>query len=112
MIAGIILVAICIVGETARELCFKRAAQSGAPLATSPALWGGLLFWAAEVVLWIVTLRYLPIAMALPLMALSFATVPLAAQALLRERIRPDQLVGIALISAGAVCVGLSGVSS
>ncbi len=113
MSTGALLVMICVAGETARELCFKRTAivarESVLSIARSPFLWAGLAFWAAEALLWIVTLRHVSLAFAVPLMALSFATVPLAAQVALRERLRGRQILGIALIGLGALCVDLSG---
>ena len=115
---GLLLVAICVVTETARDLCFKRAAEPlGPALAsrnwcaalTSGALLAGLGFWAVEMLLWVLTLQHLPLGIAFPLMALSYAAVPLAARLLLHEQLGRTQLSGILLITAGAVCVGFTG---
>jgi undecaprenyl phosphate-alpha-L-ara4N flippase subunit ArnE len=110
------LLGFCILAETGRELSFKAAADGAAPassysrsLALQPWLWAGLVFWAVEVVAWVLVLERAPLALAYPIMSLTYATVPLAGALMLGERVSRTQVLGIVVVAAGAACVGLSG---
>ena len=72
-------------------------------------LWAGIALWATEMLMWIATLQHLPLGLAYPVMALTFAGVPLAGRLLLRERLEPMQWAGIILVVAGVACVGATG---
>ncbi len=61
-----------------------------------PLLWAGLALWAVELAAWVLTLQRLPLEVAFPLMALSYAAVPLAAHLFLRERLDRRQWAGVA----------------
>ena len=110
------LLGFCIVTEIARELSFKRAALSAqekpsyvGALALHPLIWVGIAFWAVEVVAWILVLEHAALSLAYPIMTLTYAGVPLASAALLRERLSRVQIMGAALIAIGVSCVSLSG---
>lgn len=113
------LLAFCIVTEIGRELGFKMASdgadgvQGPAPyvlaLARQPALWLGLVFWAVEVVAWVLVLESTPLALAFPIMTLTYAGIPLAGALVLKERLTKGQIAGTALVALGVACVGLSG---
>jgi undecaprenyl phosphate-alpha-L-ara4N flippase subunit ArnE len=117
-VIGLALVAACVAIEAMRELCFKLTAN---PLASAAQrrdwraataiapLWLGLAAWAIEMLLWVLTLQHLPLALAFPLMAASFAAVPFAGWLVLHERLAPVQVAGMALVVGGVACVGLSG---
>ena len=115
---GLALVAACVAIEAVRELCFKQAAPRLAAAAAQRhwrhaagigPLWLGLGAWGVEMLLWVLTLQHLPLALAFPLMAASFASVPFAGWLVLHERLAPLQVAGIALVAGGVACVGLSG---
>lgn len=119
MTGAILIIAGCIVLEVARELCFKVSAEPLAAAIDSRSwsdalgngqMWLGIFFWAAEVLLWIVALRFVPLGVAFPLMALSYALTPLASRQWLGERLSKRQLLGISLIVAGVASVGAGGI--
>lgn len=118
-LASLGLLAFCIVTEIGRELCFKIASDGadGAvgfavyvlALARQSALWFGLVFWAVEVVAWVLVLERTPLAVAFPIMTLTYAGIPLAGALVLKERLSRGQIMGTALVALGVTCVGLSG---
>jgi multidrug transporter EmrE-like cation transporter len=112
------LLFVCIVAEVARELCFKQAAGPlDAAIATgrwrgalaNRILWVGLAIWSIETLVWIVALESVPLGIAYPVTAASYALAPLMGWWLLSERLGRSQIVGVLLVTAGAACVGLSG---
>lgn len=111
------LLAFCVPAEAARELAYKRATdEAGAAgglwphILARPLLWVGLALWAVELVAWVMVLQRLPLEVAFPLMALSYAAIPLAAHWWLRERLDRRQWAGVALITCGCALVGAAGV--
>lgn len=117
MIAVLLLA--CIVAEVARELCFKIAsgpldravvARDWSAALGNRVLWVGIAIWAVETLAWIMTLEKIPLGIAYPVSALSYALAPLMGWRLLKERLGPSQIAGVMLVTAGAACVGLSGI--
>jgi len=117
MIAALLLA--CILAEVARELCFKTAAG---PLDRAVAardwraalrnriLWVGVAIWGVETLAWIATLEKVPLGIAYPVSAVSYALTPLMGWLLLKERLGASQIAGVILVTGGAACVGLSGI--
>ena len=110
------LLSFCITAELARELSFKTASLRAQPqenyvlgLAKQPLLWAGIVFWAVEVVAWIVVLQHAALSLAYPIMTLTYAAIPLAGALLLKERLTRGQTLGAILVAAGVLCVALSG---
>jgi len=112
------LLALCILAEVARELCFKTAAvpldraiaaRDWRAAATNRLVLAGIAIWAIETLVWIAALQHLPLGVAYPIRALSFAVIPLAAWLLLNERLRASQIAGVALVVGGATCIAVSG---
>lgn len=111
------LLAFCVPAEAGRELCYKRAVDAAGQagglwphLLVRPLLWAGLGLWAVELAAWVMVLQRLPLEVAFPLMALSYAAIPLAAHLVLGERLDRRQWAGVALITLGSVLVGVAGV--
>lgn len=108
------LVLLCVLTEAGSQLNFKAAAAAADPrrpvrsLAAQPVLWMGILLWAVEVVAWLNVLGAAPLAIAYPLMALTYAATPLAAAFVLNERLTPRHALGVALVAAGAALVAAS----
>ncbi|MDW5317113.1 EamA family transporter [Rhizobium sp. PL01] len=105
------LICFCILAETAREVCFKHAASDsrlGAAL-IKPVTWAGIIFWAVELASWTAVLQKVPLSIAFPLMALSYATIVMAGAILFKEHINFNHATGVFLITAGVVCVGVTG---
>lgn len=118
MLIALVLLALCVVAEVARELCFKTAA---APLdhaivgrrwmaaAANRLLWIGIALWIGETLLWIAALQHIPLGIGYPIRAVSYALVPLMGWILLKERLGISQIAGVILVTGGVACVGLSG---
>lgn len=110
------LLAFCVLTDMARELNFKAAtlradrARYVLALATNPFLWLGIAFWAVEVVAWLVVLEHVRLAIAFPIMALTYAATPLGASLVLGETLSRSQRNGALLVAAGVVLVSLSDV--
>ena len=76
-------------------------------LVSSPMLiW--LLCYAVTAVLWLLTLRSIPLSQAFPILGLQFALIPLAAWRLLHEHMTPTQWIGVVVIVLGVALVGQS----
>jgi multidrug transporter EmrE-like cation transporter len=110
------LLVFCIAAEISRELCFKAAANGAqaAPhyalgLAQRPLLWVGLTLWVSEAVALVLVLETVPLSVAYPITNLPYAGIPIAGALLFRERLGASQIAGAALIAAGVICVGVSG---
>ena len=111
---GIALLALCVVAEVARELCFKVAASRSAPEADGyllrvvrkPMTWGGILLWVLEAVAWVAVLGSLPLSVAYPIATLTYAAVPVAGVFILRERLHRGQIIGALLVAAGVIWIG------
>ena len=118
MIAALLLL-ICIAAEVARELCFKLAsppleqavvARDWQAAIVNGLLWAGIAIWVGETLAWISVLKHVPLSIAYPVTAISYALIPLSSWLLLRERLSATQIAGILLVTGGAACVGLSGI--
>lgn len=110
------LLGFCIPAEAARELCYKQAVDAACAagglwpgLLRRPLFWLGLLLWGVELVAWLGVLQRLPLSLAFPLMALSYAVIPVVADRVLGERLDRGQWWGVGLITAGVALVGLGG---
>jgi drug/metabolite transporter (DMT)-like permease len=98
-----------------RELCFKLAAdqtsQRGSAAGASlfrPAFWLGVAVGATAIVAWVGVLQHAPLAIAYPIMASTYAGVPVASALFFRERLSRSQIVGVGFVTAGVACVLLS----
>jgi len=117
-VAALGLLALCMLAEVGRELCFKIAAGRSAPdrsgyaarLMRRPLVWGGIVLWIFEALSWVAVLGSMPLGLAFPIMALSYALVPLAGSLLLGERMNRSQIAGAVLVAAGVGCIGWSGI--
>lgn len=113
-LAGVGLILVCVLLEVASQLNFKAAsdrASAAAPVVSrlrQPLLWLGIALWATEVVIWLQALEHAPLAVAYPVMTLTYAATPAAAALVLGERMTREQVIGAALIAAGALVITLS----
>jgi drug/metabolite transporter (DMT)-like permease len=113
------LLGFCVAAETVQQLSFKAGAERAnaatsfaAGVALQPLIWLGVAIWVVESIAWVLVLQRTPLSLAYPIMTLSYATVPMAGVALLRETMTPRQLAGAALIFSGVVCVTAAGLRS
>lgn len=113
-LSSLALLAFCVLAEIGRELSFKSASLSAgrtryaASLAAQPLLWCGLLLWTLETAAWLLALENTRLAVAYPMVTLSYAGVPLAAAVVLGEPVSRRQKFGAALVAAGVLCIALS----
>lgn len=106
------LIAFCILTEMGREVCFKFAADRAPEMPGSlllPITWLGFLFWAVELLAWMAVLERVALSVAFPLMALSYAAMVFAGAVFFSERVDLRHAAGVLLITAGVICVGLTG---
>lgn len=102
------LLAACIVLDSGRELCFKKAAvASRRNLGWTVC---GMLVWCVEILIWALVLARLPLAIAFPIMSLSYALTPLASRYLLGDRVSARRWVGIGFVTFGAALIGTTGI--
>lgn len=112
------LILFCVLAEAATQLNFKAASDAARPespvlsLFAQPLLWVGILIWAIEVVVWLLVLERAPLAIAFPIMTLTYAATPLAAWFVLRERLGRGQALGAGLVAFGVLIVSLSDMGS
>ncbi|AGT10400.1 DMT family transporter [Paracoccus aminophilus] len=106
------LIAFCILTEVGREVCFKYSASRAPDMLRAilmPMTWLGIVFWAVELFGWMLVLERVPLSIAFPLMALSYVAMVFAGAWFFAERVTPRHAAGVALITAGVICVGLTG---
>ncbi|MBC2775119.1 EamA family transporter [Rhizobium sp. AQ_MP] len=106
----LLLILFCIITEAGREVCFKLASatEQGNPY-LHPWTLTGIVFWAVELVAWTYVLTRVPLSIAFPLMASSYAVVSIVSAFVLKEQIGIRHSIGVALVSGGVICVGVSG---
>lgn len=117
------LLALCVGLDVAREIFFKIGAPRFADVSTAirqsrglewllrqhwPAI--GIGVWAIELILWAQVLARIPLNVAVPIMSLTYALVPLAGLLVFGEQVSRRRWIGIGAVTAGAVLVGISGV--
>jgi drug/metabolite transporter (DMT)-like permease len=115
--AGWLLVALCLLATLAAQVLLRQGvvAAGGAGLLTAlrqPVSWLALGCAGIAGGAWMAALARLPLSAAYPVMALSFPLVSAWAWLRLGEAVPPLRVLGLALIVAGALCVGASQLGS
>jgi drug/metabolite transporter (DMT)-like permease len=111
---GFALLALCVIAEVVRELCFKVAASRPDPevdgfllsVMRRPVTWAGVFLRILETVAWVAVLGSMPLSVAFPIATLSYAAVPMAGVLVLRERLQRVQVVGAVLVAVGVAWIG------
>ena len=104
------LILFCVFMETGREVCFKFASATGLDKPyLHPWTLTGILFWGIELVTWTYVLGHVALSVAFPLMASSYAVISLVGACMFKEKIGLRHSIGVALVSGGVICVGISG---
>ncbi len=101
--------------DTGGQLAFKAAANRGGgdgmahwrAMAGKPWLWLGLLAFVAEFVAWLAFLSLVPLAEGVLLATLNMVTIMLGGRWLFAEKLTPRRLLGVGLIAAGVILVGV-----
>jgi len=99
-----------------RELLFKLAADQTVRRGdlpsrsfARPAFWAGVLVGATAFAAWVAVLQRAPLAIAYPIVAATYAGVPIASALLFGERLNRTQILGTGFVAAGVVCVTIAG---
>ncbi len=79
-------------------------------LMSKPMVWLGIGFWGVELIACTIVLEHVPLSIAFPLMALSYVAIVLAGAWVLKEPVNCRHALGALLITAGAACVGATGI--
>lgn len=105
------LILFCVLAETAREVCFKQSARESAPISSlfKPVTWLGISCWAMELLAWTAVLERVPLTIAFPIMGLSYVVIVFAGAIIFKENINLRHATGVFLVTAGVVCVGVTG---
>jgi drug/metabolite transporter (DMT)-like permease len=74
----------------------------------NPFIWFGFIGFGLGAVFWLAVLSRVPLSLAYPILALSYFVVVVEAWLLLHERVTWQRLLGVGIIVAGVVVVGLS----
>lgn len=110
----VLLLAIAIVTEVFREICFKLAADKEPVenrgylfgLLFRPMIWLGFILWAVELISWIMVLARAPLSIAFPIMSLCYCGVLVASHYILGEKITGKKILGVIAITIGVAIVG------
>ena len=96
----------------AGQICFKKAALSGAGLDSifqsfmNKWLLGAFAIYGVATFIWVTLLRTMPLSTAYPFIALGFILVPLAGVFLFGEHLSATQWVGTGMIVLGIILAG------
>ncbi len=74
----------------------------------SPTIWGGILVHVIEFGIWLEILGRLPLSIAFPLESVSYVMVLVATRVFLREVVPVRRWIGVGLICAGIVVLGVA----
>lgn len=74
----------------------------------NPLIWVGFIGFGLGAVFWLAVLSRVPLSLAYPILALSYFVVVIEAWLILRERVTWKRLLGVGVIVAGVIIVGLS----
>lgn len=77
-------------------------------IVTSPWVIGGMAVYGFGVLFWLIALSYLEVSFVYPFASLSYIGIIIGSHFLFHERIPPRRMMGIAVIIAGVVLIGLS----
>ena len=113
----VLLFALSVTCDTAGQLCFKIAGQESGHSDSllshlrhtlgKTTLWAGLLIYAVQVVVWLMILERAPLSVAFPVASLSYCSVTVVSSVVLGEKVKARRWIGITLITAGVIVVGI-----
>jgi small multidrug resistance pump len=108
MTLSYVSLAVAIVLGIAGQIVLKSGAAGAASLTAqlfSPLTWGGLVIYGFAAIAYVVALNKIPVSIAFPSVAASYAIVAVLAHLLWNEPLGWPQWAGIALIGAGIVLI-------
>lgn len=77
-------------------------------LFTEPLLVFALVIYASTLLMWLHVLSKVPLSTAYPMLAVTYAIIPLLSMVFFGERIQQTQVIGICLVLAGVAMIGKS----
>ena len=95
-----------VLADTAGRLAVQFAAPRPRKF-QSPVLWGGVACFGAELVLWLLLLRLIPLSQAILVGSMNIVTVAVAGRLVFGERLDAMRATGIALIAVGVALAGV-----
>ena len=104
---GIILLVVAVSIEACGQVLFKLAANSCGRAKINKTTLAALCL-ACEAIIWTCVLKCLDLSVAYPMGSLCFVAVLIASRLVLKEKVSPKRLIGVALILGGNVMVGIS----
>jgi len=117
---ALLLVFFCVFLDVGREISLKLGSREEEtltpenPLIYLRNLFGkpfvilGIIFWATQVVFWIVVLETAPLSVAFPILSLCYCGTLLASRLILKERVNRYKWLGAGLITVGVILIGSS----
>lgn len=111
IIAALLL---CVLGISSGQILFKQAAMFGSTKqglidawVLSPWIWIAGAVYCIATVLWIYVLRFAPLSVAYPFMALAFVIVPIGSRVAFGDHLGSTQILGAFVIAGGVVLTSL-----
>lgn len=86
----------------------SNAADTVARAAKEPRLWLGLALFGISAVFWLVVLSRVPLSVAYPFVGMSYILVVLLSRFVLHEHVPASRWLGVFVVAAGIVIIGLS----
>lgn len=86
----------------------SNAADTVARAASEPRLWLGLFLFGISALFWLVVLSRVPLSVAYPFVGMSYVLVVLLSRFVLHENVPPLRWLGVFVVAAGIVIIGLS----
>jgi multidrug transporter EmrE-like cation transporter len=78
-------------------------------IALSPRVIGGLVVYGSGVIFWLMAISRLPISFLYPFASLSYVGIIIGSAVIFKEHINRTRMIGIFVIMAGVVIIGLTG---
>jgi drug/metabolite transporter (DMT)-like permease len=107
---------ITIVIDTIGQLAFKAAASENTQhngiahwkaMAMRPWIWVGIASYIIEFITWLVFLSLVPLSDGVMLGSINIVVILIAGRLFFNEKLTPNRLIGVILISLGVTVVGL-----
>jgi multidrug transporter EmrE-like cation transporter len=86
----------------------SNATDTVARAAREPRLWLGLALFGISAAFWLVVLSRVPLSVAYPFVGMSYVLVVLLSRFVLHEHVPASRWVGVFVVAAGIVIIGLS----
>jgi multidrug transporter EmrE-like cation transporter len=86
----------------------RAAGETAVRIVREPRLWAGLFLFGISSMFWIVVLSRVPLSVAYPFVGISYIAIVLLSRLVLHENVPLLRWVGVFVVAAGIVIIGLS----